>query len=256
MTLLMATMNMTARRSRFGWLPFAIALLFANCATADERMVAKRQSMVAEVVSMARDFRAGTARGSIDARVLGVLGRLPRHEFVPAAMRASAYENRPLPIGYGQTISQPYIVAVMTDLLRVGAGDTALEIGTGSGYQAAVLAELGVRVSTIEIVEPLAREAAERLRRLGYASILTRIGDGYHGWPEQGPFDAIMVTAAASHVPPPLLRQLKPGGRMVIPVGAAFQTQQLMLIEKRADGTLTTRQLMPVIFVPLTGGHD
>jgi protein-L-isoaspartate(D-aspartate) O-methyltransferase len=237
-------------------LAIMIALLLDSAIAADAGMAAQRQTMVAEVAAMARAFGAGTARGSIDARVLGVLERLPRHDFVPAVMRASAYENRPLPIGHGQTISQPYIVAVMTDLLKVGAGDTALEIGTGSGYQAAVLAELGVKVSTIEIVEPLAREAAERLRRLGYGGIATRIGDGYHGWPEQGPFDAIMVTAAASHVPPPLLRQLKPGGRMVIPVGAAFQTQQLMLVEKRADGTVTTRQMMPVIFVPLTGSHD
>ena len=234
------------------WLAVALALLSALAVAADDGMSTERRAMVATVAAMARDFRAG----GIDARVLAALERLPRHEFVPAPLRASAYENRPLPVGYGQTISQPYIVAVMTDLLRVGAGDTALEIGTGSGYQAAVLAELGVKVSTIEIVEPLAREAAERLRRLGYGGIATRIGDGYHGWPEQGPFDAIMVTAAASHVPPPLLRQLKTGGRMVIPVGPPFQTQQLMLVEKRADGTLLTRQLMPVIFVPLTGGHD
>lgn len=242
-------------RKRCRWLAVALALLPAFAFAADDGMSAERQAMVATVAAMARDFRAGTAGGDIDARVLAALGRLPRHEFVPSTLRAGAYENRPLPVGYGQTISQPYIVAVMTDLLRVGAGDTALEIGTGSGYQAALLAELGVKVSTIEIVEPLAREAAERLRRLGYGGIATRIGDGYHGWPEQGPFDAIMVTAAASHVPPPLLRQLKSGGRMVIPVGPPFQTQQLMLVEKRTDGTLLTRQLMPVIFVPLTGGH-
>ncbi|MCM2307367.1 MAG: protein-L-isoaspartate(D-aspartate) O-methyltransferase [Sulfuritalea sp.] len=246
---------MKAGRNICGWLLVAIALVCDACIAADEAMAKERQAMVAEVAAMARDFHAGTAGGGIDAHVLAALGRLPRHEFVPSTLRASAYENRPLPVGYGQTISQPYIVAVMTDLLRVGAGDTALEIGTGSGYQAALLAELGVKVSTIEIVEPLAREAAERLRRLGYGGIATRIGDGYHGWPEQGPFDAIMVTAAASHVPPPLLRQLKSGGRMVIPVGPPFQTQQLMLVEKRADGTLLTRQLMPVIFVPLTGGH-
>lgn len=246
---------MKAGRNTCGWLLVAIALACDACIAADDGMARERQAMVAEVAAMARDFRAGTAGGGIDARVLAVLGRLPRHEFVPWSLRAAAYENRPLPVGHGQTISQPYIVAVMTDLLKVGAGDTALEIGTGSGYQAAVLAELGVRVVTIEIIEPLAREAAQRLRRLGYGGIATRIGDGYHGWSEQGPFDAIMVTAAASHVPPPLLRQLKPGGRMVIPVGPPFQTQQLMLVEKRADGTLLTRQLMPVIFVPLTGGH-
>lgn len=242
-----------------GWRKaLCLAAMIGLClnAAADERMAAPRQAMVAEMVSMARDFNAGTVKGRIDPRVLEVMGRLPRHDYVPPALRYNAYENRPLPIGHGQTISQPYIVAVMSDLLRVGAGDTALEIGTGSGYQAAVLAELGATVSSIEIVEPLAREATARLRRLGYARIATRIGDGYHGWPERGPFDAIIVTAAASHVPPPLLAQLKPGGRMVIPVGAPFQTQQLMLVEKRPDGALVTRQMMSVIFVPLTGGHD
>lgn len=243
-------------RSGRRWLAIALALLLDSAALAEDGMSRERQAMVAGIAAMARDFRAGAAGGGIDPRVLAVLGRLPRHEFVPSPLRAAAYDNRPLPVGHGQTISQPYIVAVMTDLLKVGAGDTALEIGTGSGYQAAVLAELGVRVSTIEIIEPLAREATERLRRLGYGGIATRIGDGYHGWPEQGPFDAIVVTAAASHVPPPLLRQLKPGGRMVIPVGPPFQMQQLMLVEKRADGTLLTRQLMPVVFVPLTGGHN
>ncbi|OHC66666.1 MAG: protein-L-isoaspartate O-methyltransferase [Rhodocyclales bacterium RIFCSPLOWO2_02_FULL_63_24] len=223
---------------------------------ADDGMARQRQAMVDEIVSMARSFGAGTGRGAIEPRVLNVLARIPRHEFVSAQLRANAYDNRPLPIGHGQTISQPYIVAVMTDLLRVGAGDTALEIGTGSGYQAAVLAELGARVSSIEIVEPLALEAGERLRRMGYANLATKVGDGYHGWPQQGPFDVIVVTAAASHVPPPLVRQLKSGGRMVIPVGAPFQTQQLLLVQMRTDGTVTTRQVMPVIFVPLTGGHD
>jgi len=233
----------------------AALLLLPLAAAADAGMVGERQAMVAEVAAMARDFGTGMGRATIDPRILGVLERVPRHEFVPPALRANAYENRPLPIGYGQTISQPYIVALMTDLLRVGAGDTALEIGTGSGYQAAVLAALGVRVWSIEIVEPLAREATERLRRLGYGGIATRIGDGYHGWAEFGPFDAIIVTAAAGHVPPPLVQQLKPGGRMVIPLGAAFQTQQLVLVEKRADGTLSTRQIASVSFVPLTGEH-
>ncbi|MDO8932764.1 MAG: protein-L-isoaspartate(D-aspartate) O-methyltransferase [Rhodocyclaceae bacterium] len=237
------------------WLALLLgAVPHATVGAAD--MARERQAMVDEVASMARAFGAGAGRGALDPRVLAALGRVPRHEFVSAALRSSAYANRPLPIGHGQTISQPYIVAVMTDYAKVGAGDTALEIGTGSGYQAAVLAELGVKVWSIEIVEPLAKEAAERLRRLGYANVATKFGDGYHGWPEHGPFDAIVVTAAASHVPPPLLRQLKPGGRMVIPVGASFQTQQLLLVEKRDDGTVTTRQMMPVRFVPLTGGHD
>lgn len=238
------------------WLFVAAALLSGLAGAAEADMARERQAMVAEVAAMARSVGAATDEGTFTPELLAVLRRVPRHEFVPPSLRASAYDNRPLPIGYGQTISQPYIVAAMTDLLRVGAGATALEIGTGSGYQAAVLAELGVRVWSIEIVEPLAKEASERLRRLGYANIATRVGDGYHGWPEQGPFDAIIVTAAASHVPPPLVRQLKPGGRMVIPVGAAFQQQQLLLVEKRRDGAVTTRQIMPVIFVPLTGSRD
>lgn len=212
-------------------------------------MAVERAAMVREVVALHR----WSSGGDINSDVLTVLGRVPRHEFVPASQRASAYDNRPLPIGHGQTISQPYIVAVMTELLEIGAGATVLEIGTGSGYQAAILAELGAEVASIEIVEPLAVEATARLRRLGYARIALRVGDGYHGWPERAPFDAIIVTAAASHVPPPLVRQLKPGGRMVIPVGAPFQTQQLMLVEKRTDGTVSTRQLMAVRFVPLTG---
>lgn len=249
-------MNLRNWRNGLSWLVLAIALLAGVPVAADQGMAAEGRAMVAEVVSMARTLGAGTPRETIDPRVLAVLGRVPRHEFVPFLLRASAYDNRPLPIGHGQTISQPYIVAVMSDLLKVGAGDTVLEIGTGSGYQAAVLADLGVKVWSIEIAEPLAREATERLRRLGYASVATKVGDGYDGWAEQGPFDAIIVTAAASHVPPPLVRQLKPGGRMVIPVGAAFQPQHLLLVEKRPDGTLTTRQVMPVMFVPLVGGHD
>lgn len=245
-----------------GWLQvfvwrtaIGVGLLASTIAVAAD-LTRERQAMVAEVAAMARTFGGVAGQGTIDPRVLAALGRVPRHEFVSPGLRGNAYDNRPLPIGHGQTISQPYIVAVMTDFLRVSAGDTVLEIGTGSGYQAAVLAELGAQVSSIEIVEPLAKEGTQRLRRLGYASVATKIGDGYHGWPERGPFDAIVVTAASSHVPPPLVRQLKPGGRMVIPVGAPFQTQQLMLVEKRGDGGVTSRQMMPVRFVPLTGRRD
>ena len=243
-------------RNHLTWLAVAITLLAGVPVAADQGMTAERGAMVAEVVAMARSFGAGTPRETIDPRVLAVLGRVPRHEFVPPAVRANAYDNRPLPIGHGQTISQPYIVAFMSEALQLRGGERVLEIGTGSGYQAAVLAELGAKLWSIEIVEPLALEARERLRRLGYAGIATKVGDGYDGWAEQGPFDAIIVTAAASHVPPPLVRQLKPGGRMVIPVGAAFQPQQLLLVEKRADGAVTTRQVMPVMFVPLVGGHN
>jgi protein-L-isoaspartate(D-aspartate) O-methyltransferase len=191
----------------------------------------------------------------LDPAVLVALGRTPRHRFVPPDQVAAAYANRPLPIGHGQTISQPYIVALMTDLLDVGPGARVLEVGTGSGYQAAVLAELGVTVFTLEIVEPLALEATARLAALGYDGVSVRHGDGYYGWPGQAPFDAVIVTAAASHIPPPLVDQLRPGGRMVIPVGSRFFTQHLMLVDKQLDGTPTVRQLLPVRFVPLTGGH-
>lgn len=231
---------------------FILGMVALSCAlaVAADEWASKRQAMVEAVASVANELAT-----PISAEVLAVLARVPRHEFVPAAQRVHAYENRPLPIGYGQTISQPYIVALMSDLAKVGAGGTALEVGTGSGYQAAILAELGARVRTIEIIEPLAREAQARLSRLGYRErVEVRIADGYFGWPEKGPYDAILVTAAASHVPPPLVAQLKPGGRMVIPVGAPFQTQQLLLIEKQADGGLKTRQMMPVRFVPLVGG--
>lgn len=192
----------------------------------------------------------------LSREALEVLGRVPRHEFVPEGQRRHAYDNRPLSIGYGQTISQPYIVALMTSLARPAAGQKILEVGTGSGYQAAVLAEYGARVYTIEIIEPLARTAAQRLRTLGYRNVETRLADGYYGWKEHAPFDAIVVTAAASSVPPPLIAQLKPGGRMVIPVGGSFFTQTLMLVEKDADGGVRSRQIMPVRFVPLTRGQD
>jgi protein-L-isoaspartate(D-aspartate) O-methyltransferase len=191
----------------------------------------------------------------LSAEVAAAMGSVPRHAFVPRDQRRYAYENRPLAIGYGQTISQPYIVALMTELARLRQGDRVLEVGTGSGYQAAVLAQLTDQVFTIEIIEPLGRRAAERFREQGYDSIQARIGDGYYGWQEAAPFDVILVTAAADHIPPPLIRQLKPGGRMVIPVGGRFQVQQLLLVEKDEQGRVTTRQILPVRFVPLTGDH-
>lgn len=191
----------------------------------------------------------------LDTRVLTAMKNVPRHEFVPVYLRGAAYANRPLPIGHGQTISQPYIVAIMTDLLKVKATDRVLEVGTGSGYQAAILAELADRIFTIEIIEPLGNQARARLKRLGYHNAQVMIGDGYYGWKQHAPFDAIVVTAAASHVPPPLIRQLKPGGRMMIPVGTRFLVQQLLLIQKDAKGKVTTRQILPVRFVPLTGEH-
>lgn len=190
-------------------------------------------------------------RKALDRRVLEVMRRTPRHLFVPEAVRDKAYANRPLPIGHGQTISQPFIVALMTHLLEAEPDDVVLEVGTGSGYQAAVLAPLVRLVCTIEIIPELGRSAAQRLERLGYANVRTRIGDGYYGWEDCAPFDGIVVTAAASHVPPPLIEQLKPEGRMVIPVGGPFVMEHLVLVTKRADGRITTRQLLPVAFVPL-----
>ncbi len=191
----------------------------------------------------------------LDPKVMDAMRKVPRHEFVPGQVRDKAYENRPLPIGHGQTISQPYIVALMTDLLEPKRQHKVLEVGTGSGYQAAILAELVAEVFTIEIIEPLGNEAKERMKQLNYKNAHVRIGDGYYGWEEHGPFDGIVVTAAASHIPPPLIQQLKPGGRMVIPVGSRFMVQQLVVVEKDAKGKLTTRQILPVRFVPLTGEH-
>ncbi len=192
------------------------------------------------------------SRDVTDQDVLAAMRTVPRHEFVPADQQAYAYVDGPLPIGHGQTISQPYIVALMTELLRLKKDDRALEIGTGSGYQAAILAEIIGEVYTIEIIEPLARSATARLKRLGYDHVHVKFADGYHGWPEHAPFDAIVVTAAADHIPPPLVQQLKAGGRMVIPVGSTVHRQVLILVEKDRDGRITTRNIAPVRFVPFT----
>ena len=235
-----------------------LILAAASCtAWADDRdpYFDARQRMVAEINDDVAETAVQLGRSKLNPRVLEAIARVPRHAFVPAENRARAYLNRPLPIGHGQTISQPYMVAIMTDLLDLAAGDKVLEIGTGSGYQAAILAELVEQVHSIEIVAPLGEQARQRLQRLGYDNVRVRIGDGYYGWREQAPFDAIIVTAAASHISPPLIRQLKPGGRMLVPVGSRFMTQELLLVEKSAAGEVTTRQLLPVIFVPLTGKH-
>ena len=195
------------------------------------------------------------ARGVADPAVLAAMRRVPRHEFVPESQVARAYSDRPLAIGHGQTISQPFIVAFMTEMLALGPEERVLEVGTGSAYQAAILAELVRQVVSIEIIEPLAVSAAERLDRLGYRNVTVLYGDGYYGWPEDAPYDAIIVTAAALHIPPPLIAQLKPGGRMAIPVGETAWTQNLLLVEKDATDRISTRNLLPVAFVPLTGGH-
>lgn len=191
------------------------------------------------------------ARGIRDSAVLRAMRTVPRHRFVPENLRNDAYDDRPLPIGFGQTISQPYIVALMTELLRLKPGDRVLEIGTGSGFQAAVLGEICDSVWTMEIIDELASSARDRLKRLGYDRVSVRSGDGYYGWSDRGPFDAVMVTAAAEHIPPPLVSQLADNGRMVIPVGHPFFVQNLVLVEKR-DGAVTTRTILPVRFVPLT----
>ena len=232
----------------------ALLLVVVGCEAAD-LWLKERQAMVRSIEKDVNETSRYIGTDELDPRVMEVIGRVPRHEFVPVEERFAAYENIPLPIGHGQTISQPYIVALMTDLMRLKPDSRVLEIGTGSGYQAAILAELCDQVFTIEIIEPLAEEAAERLQRLGYDQIHLRVGDGYYGWKEEAPFDVIIVTAAASHVPPPLIQQLKPGGRMVIPVGSRFMVQQLLLIEKDDQGEVTTRQILPVRFVPLTGTH-
>jgi protein-L-isoaspartate(D-aspartate) O-methyltransferase len=191
------------------------------------------------------------ARGVHDPGVLAAMRRVPRHLFVSEEEQSHAYEDRPLPIGHGQTISQPYIVALMTELARPRPGDRALEVGTGSGYQSAVLSALVTEVYSVEIVEELGREAGQRLANLGYSNVRTRVGDGYGGWPEAAPFDLILVTAAPDHVPPALITQLKPGGRLVIPVGAVYDVQELRRIEKDQAGKVRSEAVIPVRFVPL-----
>lgn len=230
-------------------------LAMAVALAADDPYAARREALLRTIAGDARITSDYTGRTAFDPRVMEAMASVPRHEFVPRDLQPAAYENRPLPIGYGQTISQPYIVALMTDLLNPKNGDVMLEVGTGSGYQAAVLAKLIKQVYTIEIIPPLAKRASERLKRLRYDNVTTRVGDGYYGWKARAPFDGIIVTAAATQIPPPLIKQLKPGGRMIIPVGSRFLTQELLLVEKTPSGDIKTRQILPVRFVPLTGGH-
>jgi protein-L-isoaspartate(D-aspartate) O-methyltransferase len=206
----------------------------------------EREQMVAYQIT-------APGRGVEDKKVLDAMLNVPRHLFVPESQARDAYADTPLPIGWGQTISQPFIVAFMTELLKLAPGDKVLEIGTGSGYQAAVLSELTPHVYSVEIIKELGNQAAERLEKLGYKTVKVKVGDGYFGWEEHAPFDAIIVTCAAGHVPPPLLKQLKPGGRMAIPVGGAFDTQHIILVTKDREGNVTSRQVLPVMFVPMTG---
>lgn len=216
---------------------------------------AQRARMVAEIEAMYAETRFETGFGAMSPAVRAALGKVERHRLVSPDQAPYAYRNHPLPIGAGQTISQPYIVALSTDLIDPKPGDVVLEVGTGSGYQAAVLAEIVSKVYTIEIIESLGRRAEERLTTLGYRNIEVRVGDGYLGWPEHAPFDGIVVTAAAPSIPPALVEQLKPGGRMAIPVGGEGEVQFLMLLTKRADGGIEQRRILPVRFVPLVPGR-
>jgi len=238
----------------------AVAALLVACmlpgvqmnAEAADAVNARRERMVVEIEQLVRETRRDTGREALDARVIAALRKVDRHRFVPPGQAREAYDNRPLPIGMGQTISQPFIVALMTDLLDTGPGDKVLEVGTGSGYQAAVLAEIVRAVYTIEIVEPLGRTAARALAEAGYRNVRTRIGDGYAGWPDEAPFDGIIVTAAAPYLPQPLVDQLKSGGRLVIPLGEQGGAQSLFVIDKDTRGVVTRRKVLDVRFVPLT----
>ena len=215
---------------------------------------AQRSRMVAEVEAMYTDTQRETGLKAMSPAVRAAMGKVERHRLIPSEQQGAAYANRPLPIGNGQTISQPYIVALSADLLAPKADHVVLEVGTGSGYQAAVLAEIVKRVHTIERIESLGRTAEQRLQEMGYRNIEVRIGDGYAGWPENAPYDGIVVTAAAPSIPPALIAQLKPGGRMVIPVGADGFIQYLKLVTKRADSGYDEREIIPVRFVPLVPG--
>ena len=237
----------------------ALLLLFLTVSllsdTKDSYYDKTRKEMVAVIQRDVESTRGYLEREKLGEDVIDAMGSVLRHEFVLPDSRKYAYENRPLSIGYAQTISQPYIVAIMTDLLDLKPSDRVLEIGTGSGYQAAVLAEIVKEVCSIEVIRELGISAASRLKKLGYKNIKTRIGDGYYGWKAHAPYDAIMVTAAAGNIPPLLFQQLKPGAKMIIPVKSFSQVQHLILITKDESGAMRTRQILPVRFVPLTGKH-
>lgn len=234
----------------FASLVAAVSLLLAPAAGAEaEANQRARTAMVANIEQLAAAGALGPPR-QLDARVLAAMRKVPRDRFVPPTMRSLAYKDTALPIGHDSTISQPFVVAVMTDEAKVKPGARVLEVGAGSGYQAAILASLGAEVYTVEIVPQLATAAAERLKSLGYTSVNVRSGDGYRGWPERAPFDAILVTAGATQVPKPLVQQLKPGGRMVIPAGSRGD-QQLLIVSKTPRGAVQTRRLGAVAFVPL-----
>lgn len=234
------------------WLQTLMGIAISGCASASDDPPAARARLLSEIDADIRATAGATGRSQLAPAVRRALAAVPREAFVPPASVRYAYDNRPLAIGEGQTISQPTIVALMTDLIEPKPTDRVLEIGTGSGYQAAVLAECVAEVYSIEIVAPLAARARAALDAAGYGRVRTRVGDGYLGWPEAAPFDAIVVTAAPDHVPPALVEQLKPGARLVIPVGPWMSTQELLVIRKDADGRAVSRRTIPVRFVPLT----
>ncbi len=235
----------------------ASALADARVAPGVEELPYKemRLKLVREIALRAKLTSAETGVETLDARVLEAVAEVPRHEFVPTVLRPFAYLNRPLPLGHGQNIANPYLIALMTHLARVGEGDVVFETGTGAGYHAAILSRLAKRVYSVEVIEPLAEKAVERLRRLEYDNVETLVGDGYYGWPSAAPFDVIIVKEAVDHIPPPLLKQLKPGGRMVIPLGPLNGVQHLTLIEKGVEGRLTRKRVLAVRFSPLQGGQ-
>jgi len=222
--------------------------------TQSQDFSAARERLLAEIDAMYAETRGETGLAAMSPQVRRAMAKVDRHRLIPDGQRDLAYRNHPLPIGSGQTISQPYIVALSADLLNPKPADVVLEVGTGSGYQAAVLAEVVSRVYSVELIESLGKTAAQRLEQLGYRNVEVRIGDGYKGWPEKAPFDGIVVTAAAPFVPPALVEQLKPGGRMVIPVGGSGEIQYLKVLEKRADGGVSEKKVLPVRFVPLVPG--
>jgi len=215
----------------------------------------QRREMVAAIRAMAEHMAPQIGKTALDERVLRAMAKVPRHEFVPVEVHQYAYLNRPIPIGFDKTISQPLMVAVMTDLLELKPDDALLEIGTGLGYQCAVLAELASRVYSVEIIDELAQRARRRLKQQGYTNVEVRIGNGYAGWPEHAPFDKVIVTAAPDLIPPPLINQLKAGGRMVIPVGL-LRAQQLVVVQKDLNGRVITKEIMPVLFSVLEGSDQ
>lgn len=247
---------MGKRIKRWGLLiPIALVTALMPFETDSAELPAQREEMIRAIQASVRNSAEYTGRSELSSRVMNAMGSVPREEFVLPAYRHRAYQNTPLPIEAGQTISQPLIVALMTDLLAPQPGDVVLEVGTGSGYQAAVLAQLVKHVYSIEIIPELASGAAKVLSRLGYDNITVRAGDGYAGWPEHAPFDGIIVTAAPEKIPPPLLKQLARGGKLVIPVGGENSYQEILLVEVDDAGNVSKRSVLPVRFVPLTGKH-